>query len=70
LSEEEAKKALKERQTTFSKKKMVEQYGEKEGLKKLEERNEKWIISLKQNNDWYKLSKSKSFTLEKSIEKL
>jgi len=67
LSNDAAKLALKERQSTFSKKKMIEKYGEAEGMKKVQERNEKWISSLKENNVWGVLSKKKAVTLEKMI---
>lgn len=66
---EDAEKALKERQSTFSKKKLIEKYGEEDGLKMLEDRNNKWINSLKENNNWNELSKSKAVTLQKSITK-
>lgn len=69
MNHEEAEKALKERQSTFSKKKMIEKFGEIKGLKIVKERNDKWISSLKENNDWGELSKSKAVTLEKMIEK-
>lgn len=69
MTQKEAEQALKERQATFSKKKCIEKYGEKEGLKKLEERNNKWINSLKENNDWDELSKKKAITLENMIVK-
>lgn len=67
LNLEEAENALKERQATFSKKKMIEKFGEEEGLKKVAERNSKWFSSLKENNDWEELSKRKIMTLEKCI---
>lgn len=41
-SEEEAKNMLKDRQTTFSKKKLIEKYGEEEGIRVWKERNLKW----------------------------
>lgn len=69
MTQEEAEQALKERQSTFSKKKLIKKYGEEEGIKKLQERNEKWLSSLKENNDWDELSKSKSFTLKSAINK-
>ena len=69
MTQEEAKQALKERQTTFSKKIMIEKHGEDEGSKKVEERNKKWFKTLKENNDWGELSKSKAITLEKMIVK-
>jgi len=45
MSDEEAEKALKERQTTFNKDKCIEKYGEKEGLEVWERRQENWLIS-------------------------
>lgn len=46
MTEEEAKAALKERQSTFSLKKCIEKYGEEEGTKRFKERQEKWLKSL------------------------
>ena len=43
LSEEEAKKALSARQSTFSKLKCIEKLGEEEGTKRWLERQEKWL---------------------------
>ena len=70
MNRTEAEKALKKRQSTFSKKKMIEKYGEEKGLKRVEERNNKWITSLKENNDWYEkwLDKIKP-TLENFIKR-
>lgn len=59
MSIDEATQSLKEKQATFSKKKLIEQYGEEVGNKKLIHRNNKWITSLKENNDWDALSKLK-----------
>ena len=50
MSEEEAKKALKERQSTFSLKKCIEKYGEEEGTKRFKERQEKWMSNLPKSN--------------------
>ena len=69
LSLEEAQHALKNRQSTFSTNKMIEKYGEKEGLQKVKERNERWLTSLRENNDWGDLSKSKGKTYEQMVEK-
>ncbi len=69
MSEKDAKEALKQRQSTFSKIKMINKWGEEEGLKKVDSRNKKWFSSLKKNNDWDALSKSKAVTLEKLIKK-
>ena len=46
MTEEEAKKALSERQSTFSLKKCIKKYGEEEGIKRFKERQEKWLKSL------------------------
>lgn len=46
MNKEEAKKALKERQSTFSLKKCIEKYGEEEGTRRFKERQEKWLKSL------------------------
>lgn len=46
-SEKEAKQKLKERQATFSLKKCIEQYGEVEGIKRFNQRQNKWQQSLK-----------------------
>jgi G:T-mismatch repair DNA endonuclease (very short patch repair protein) len=46
FTEEDAKLKVKERQSTFSKKICIEKYGEKEGLKKWEKRQEKWQETL------------------------
>jgi hypothetical protein len=45
-TEEEAKLKLIERQTTFSKEICIEKYGEEEGLKKWQERQDKWQQTL------------------------
>lgn len=50
MSEEDAKKALKERQSTFSLKKCIEKYGEEEGTKRFKERQEKWMSNLPKSN--------------------
>ena len=47
MSEEEAKIALYNRQCTFSLEKCIKKYGEDEGKKRFQERQEKWIKSLK-----------------------
>ena len=46
MTEEEAVAALSERQKTFSLKKCIEKYGEEEGRKRWEERQEKWLGSI------------------------
>lgn len=50
MSEEEAKAALKERQSTFSLKKCIEKYGEEEGTRIFKERQEKWMNNLPKSN--------------------
>lgn len=50
---------LKERQSTFSKKKLLETYDEKIALEILNNRNEKWVNTLKENNNWNELSLKK-----------
>ena len=46
FSEEEARNKVKERQTTFSLKKCIERYGEKEGRLRFYERQQKWQQTL------------------------
>ena len=50
MSKEEAKAALKERQSTFSLKKCIEKYGEEEGIRRFKERQEKWMNNLPKSN--------------------
>ncbi len=50
MSEEEARAALKERQSTFSLKKCIEKYGEEEGTRRFKERQEKWMNNLPKSN--------------------
>lgn len=49
LSEEDAKAALIERQRTFTLEKCIEKYGDVEGRKRFNERQDKWVNSLKKN---------------------
>ncbi len=51
-SEKEAKEKLKERQTTFSKEKLIKKYGEQEGFKKWSERQEKWKAKVFNDKQW------------------
>lgn len=51
FSEEEAKIKLKERQATFSLEKCIEKYGEVEGKKKWEERQQKWQNTLNNKSE-------------------
>lgn len=55
LSKEEAEQALKERQSTFSKEKMITKYGEEEGIKLFNKRQEKWQNSLNSKSDKEKI---------------
>lgn len=47
MNEDEAKHALRKRQTTFSLEKCIEKYGEVEGIKRFKERQEKWLSNFK-----------------------
>lgn len=47
MSEEDAKKALHDRQATFTIEKCIKKYGEEEGIKRFNNRQEVWIKSLK-----------------------
>jgi len=49
-NEEEAKKLLSERQTTFNLEKCIEKYGEDDGRKRWVERQEKWCKNYKKSN--------------------
>ena len=49
--EETSQKMLSERQSTFSKEICIKKYGEKEGLKRWEERQNKWQKSLLENGN-------------------
>lgn len=62
LTEEEAKIALKERQTTFSLEKCIEKYGEIEGTKRWKERQDKWqnTLNSKSEEEKIKINMSKS----------
>lgn len=50
-TEEEAKEKISELQRTFSKEKCIEKYGEKEGLKRWEERQNKWQTTLHESEN-------------------
>ena len=52
---EDAIKLRKERCTTFSKKKCIEKYGEELGLKKFNERQEKWQNTLKNKDNYIEI---------------
>ena len=61
-NEEEAKQLISESQKTFSLEKCIEKYGEVEGVKRFEKRQEKWIKSLRQN--FYKYGDGRSSSSE------
>ena len=50
-SEEKAKEKLKEHQNTFSKKKCIERYGEKEGIDVFNKRQDKWQATLNSKSE-------------------
>lgn len=52
FSDIEAKQKLSERQRTFTLEKCIQKYGEKEGNRKFTERQNKWINSLLNNNNF------------------
>lgn len=60
---EEAEKLLKERQSTFSLKKCIEKYGEEEGLKRFNTRQEKWqnALNLKSLEEIERINRKKIF---------
>ncbi len=64
-SEEEAKQKVYERQQTFSLKKCIEKYGEKEGKERFEERQKKWQASLKNHSSEFieEMNKNKNVKL-------
>jgi len=66
-SNDEAKKLLSERQSTFSLKKCIEKYGEVDGVKKFEDRQNKWISSLKIKENYLEIQKTKNSYKEKTI---
>lgn len=59
FSKEKAKDKLKERQNTFSLEKCIEKYGEEEGLKRFNKRQEKWQNTLNSKSDEEKLEINK-----------
>jgi very-short-patch-repair endonuclease len=63
FSEAEAKQKVKERQTTFSKEKCIEKYGEEEGLKIFNERQKKWqeTLNSKSPEEIERINKAKMF---------
>lgn len=66
-SNEDAKKLLSERQSTFSLKKCIEKYGEADGVKKFKDRQNKWISSLKIKENYLEIQKRKNSYKEKNI---
>lgn len=66
---QEAQQKLSKRQSTFSRDKIYKQYGREKGEKIIQQRNQKWQNSLKENNDMIELNKSKAVSLEKMIDK-
>lgn len=61
FSEDEAKEKIKERQRTFTLKSCIDKYGEEEGLKIFNNRQEKWSAKVE---DLYKQGKFTRFTKE------
>jgi very-short-patch-repair endonuclease len=55
MNKEEAQQTLLKRQSTFSLDKCIKKYGEQEGKKRWEARQEKWIKNFKKQN-WSKIS--------------
>lgn len=62
FTEEEGKQKIKERQTTFSREKCIEKYGEEEGLKIFNERQKKWqeTLNSKSPEEIERINKSKA----------
>ena len=60
-SQEEAREKVRERQTTFSKEKCIEKYGEEEGIKRWNDRQEKWLRTMdsKTQEEKDRINKSK-----------
>lgn len=63
FTEDEAKQKIKERQTTFSKEKCIEKYGEEEGLRIFSERQKKWqkTLNSKSLEEIERINKAKMF---------
>ena len=61
FNEDQAKELLKQRQSTFSLKKCIEKYGEETGLEVFNKRQEKWINTLKNKEDYKTIQKKKNF---------
>jgi len=58
---EESKNKVSERQHTFSLKKCIEKYGKDKGIEIFNERQNKWVSSLKNKINYYEIQKNKSF---------
>lgn len=72
LSEEDAKEKLREWQDRRSRKRNIKKYGEKEGNRRVDEINKKWMNSLyfgKTKEEIEKYNKSKAVTVESFIKK-
>jgi hypothetical protein len=69
MNEDEAKIALRKRQTTFSLEKCIEKYGEVEGIKRFKERQEKWLKSLNTPENIEKLKNGRINGLKKQYGK-
>ena len=69
-NEEEAKKKLSERQTTFTLEKCIKKYGDEEGLKIFNERQEKWSQKMEfkyHEGDYVRFNKQNSSNPEKEL---
>jgi hypothetical protein len=69
FSEEEAKEKLTERQTTFTLRNCIKKYGDIEGLKQWQTRQDKWQANLKSKSDdeIKRINKAKMFTKGRTI---
>lgn len=63
FSKSEAEAALSKRQSTFSKKHLTKKYGLSKANNIMDERNKKWMKSLKENNDIDEIIKSRTLWL-------
>jgi hypothetical protein len=70
MSQEDAEKALKDRQTTRSKEKFIKKYGEQDGLKRFNELNERWVSTLKSKDNYADICARKSSSLQNLQRKL
>lgn len=69
LSEEDATLKVSDRQKTFTLEKCIEKYGEKEGKLRYQNRQSKWIETLKSKNNYVEINKSKGKTYDQHLEK-